>query len=412
MQGAGANRRGPVGRRGVVAGLLTAGLWPRSLAAASLAKPPLGVKTWLRTAEQLPLALPFDYVGIHTDHGLGGPTPKPTYPYDAVRSHDADDGSGKPVLQWANIEVAPGAYNWRALDAWIAANPGKTRIFVLCGCPVFYQKYPGEPWPYPDLPGGGSPPKDVGAAARFISAIVRRYPGKIHFVEPWNEPNFAAGRRRPFEDRWGPWMGKPGFFTGTAGELAGMARAIRGALPADVRLMIGAWEGQDGEAGLGNSLVRFAHAPDGGGGFGRDHAQALSVHSYTYHNDPNKMIAELLGYEARFREAGFQPGLPRYVSECGVEAPEFWTAERPSIEMKVRCIKRWFMIPAALGYLGVYLYKHSIMRTLGDPAREPRISEAIGEMRRQLSGSIVRQAAELADGSIWLAFSDGRALQA
>ncbi len=395
-----------------MAGLVGVGAGGLRASAGEDAKPPLAVKRWLRRATESPLALPFDYVGLHTDHGLGGSTPPPIHGYGAVRSHDADDGSGKPVLQWANIEVAPGVYQWRALDLWIAANPGKTRIFVICGCPVFYQKYPGEPWPYPDLPGGGSPPREPMAAARFVAAMLARHPGKIHFIEPWNEPNFGAGRRRPFEDRWGPWMDKPGFFTGTAGELAAMARAVRGVLPGDVKLMIGAWEGQDAEAGLGNSLVRFAHAADGSGGHGRDHAQALSVHSYTYRNDPNKMIGELAAYEARFREAGFRAGLARYVSECGVEAPEFWTAERPSVANKVTAIKRWLMIPAGMGYLGVYLYKHSIMRTLGDPARTPELGAAIGEMHRELAGRIIRQAAELGDGSIWMAFSDGLALRA
>ncbi|MFV0298901.1 MAG: hypothetical protein ACK5JT_22590 [Hyphomicrobiaceae bacterium] len=207
--------------------------------------------------------------------------------------------------------------------------------------------------------------------------------------------------------RWGPLMETPGFFTGTPEDLAAMARAIRQVLPPPTRLMIGAWEGQDG-AGAENSLLRYARAADGAGGFGRDHAQALSVHSYTYRNDPNKMIAELEGYDARFREAGFKPHLPRHVSECGAEAPEFWTATNPPLEIKVRCVKRWLMIPAAMGYLGVYLYRHSLMRTLGDPAHEPALAQAMGEMRDALRGRIILQAAELEDGTIWLARADGR----
>ncbi|MFV0298900.1 MAG: hypothetical protein ACK5JT_22585 [Hyphomicrobiaceae bacterium] len=180
-------------RRTVVGGLLLSALGSRAgIAAEGVAvQPPKQVRRWLRRTGQGPLALPFDYFGLHSDHGMGGKTPFPTYPYDAIRSHDTSDGKDMPVLQWAGIEVAPGQYDWRAMDAWIEANPRKTRIFVLSGCPAFYQKYPGEPWPYPYLPGGGSPPRDPDAAGRFIAAILRRYPGQIHFVEPWNEPNFG-----------------------------------------------------------------------------------------------------------------------------------------------------------------------------------------------------------------------------
>jgi hypothetical protein len=406
----GADVRHPARRK--ILGALACAIAAPSVLAAARASPPVAVTDWLHAPDRPALPLPFDFLGLHSDHGLGGPTPPPSYPYDAIRSHDADDGTGKPVLQWASIETSPGIYDWRAFDRWIEANPSKTRVFVLCGCPTFYQKYPGEPWPYPDLPGGGSPPVDPSLAAAFIAAVVRRHPGKIHFVEPWNEPNFGAGGFRPFQDRWGPWMKKPGFFTGTAGDLAAMARAIRQVLPASSRLMVGAWEGQAEDATLGNSLLRFAAASDGAGGYGRDHVQALSVHAYTYNNDPNKLVAELRAYDQRFRQIGHPAAMARYVSECGAEAPRYWSAASPPLADKVRAIKRWCMIPAALGYQGVYLYKHSIMRTLGDPARERELAAAIAQRRNALRGRQIAQAAVLADETIWIAFADGGELRA
>lgn len=370
------------------------------------------VKQWLREPGDAPFAVPRDYVGLHSDHGLGGSTPSPTYPYDAVRSHDVSDTAGFPATQWARIEQAPGRFDWRAVDDWIAAHPGKTRIWVLFGCPLFYQKYPGEPWRYPYLPGGGSPPRDPRVAAAFVTALLARHPGKIAFVEIWNEPNFGWKGHDPSRDRWTPTMEKPGFFTGTASDLAGLARAIKAVLPAGVKLMAGAFEGQGTSASKLNSLLRFSAAPDGAGGIGRDHVDVLSVHCYTYKNDPNRLIDELKGYDARFREAGYAPTLPRYVTECGAEAPQFWTAATPPLGDKLKNIKRWCMIPAAFGYSGVYLYKHSILRTLGDPAKVPEIGRAIGSMRAGLKGKRIMSAALMADDSVRLTFDDGSQLQA
>lgn len=380
-------------------------------AAQSAPKPPAPVKDWLRRAADRPFAVPPDYVGLHSNHGLGLPVAPPAYAYDAVRSHDTDDAGDWPATQWARIEVRPGVYDWRGVDAWIGAHPGRTRIWVLFGCPAFYQKYPGEPWLYPYLPGGGSPPRDPVAAATFIRALLDRHPRQIQFVEIWNEPNFGPGRGG-FEGRWLPTSSKPGFFTGTAGDLAAMARVVRGVLPADVKLMAGAWESQSENATTANSLIRFSMAPDGAGGRGRDHVQALSVHAYTYRNDPDAMIRELRNYRLRFEDAGYPAGLPAYVTECGAEAPEVWSESRPPVAVKVRIMKRWLMIPAALGYSGVYLYKHSVMRNLGDPAREPALAEAITAIRNGLRGRIVTEAAVLADDTIWLSFSDGTTLNA
>ncbi len=373
--------------------------------------PPLAVADWLRRPTDAPFRVPFDYVGLHSDHGLGKPVPLPDYAYDAIRSHDADDRDDWPATQWARIERQAGVYDWTAVDAWMAANPAKTRIWVLFGCPAFYQKYPGEPWRYPYLPGGGSPPRDPAAAAAFIRALLARHPGKIRFVEIWNEPNFGWGLGGA-GGRWSPRMAQPGFFTGTAEDLAGLARAVKAVLPPDVGLMAGAWESHWQGSAPENGLIRFAQASDGRGGRGRDHVDALSVHVYTVRGDPNTMITELRGYRDRFRDAGFPPQLPAYVTEVGAEAPQYWTATAPPLAMKITTVKRWLLIPAALGYLGVYLYKHSYDRTLGHPARTPELGRAITEVRTALRGRLVVAAARLADDTIWLAFADGAAIRA
>ena len=394
-------------RRAVIAGAIAGAIIPAAAAAA----PPRPVAQWLHRARDLPFRIPDDYVGLHSDHGLGKPVPPPAYPYDAIRSHDTDDADGWPATQWSRIEREPGRYDWSAVDKWIAAHPGRTRIWVLFGCPSFYQKHPGEPWRYPYLPGGGSPPRDPAVAAAFVRALLARHPGQIQFVEVWNEPNFGPGRGGP-RGRWPEHSREPGFFSGSAGDLAALARAVKAALPAGVKLMAAGWEGQALEGGPGNSLVRFSLASDGAGGLGRDHVDALSVHAYTYRGDPTSMVEELRGYRRRFAEAGYRPDLPAYVTEVGAEAPMAWSIAHPSPAQKRLSVKRWLFIPAALGYSAVYLYKHSIVHTLGDPARDPEIARAITEARSALRGRTLIEAAVLDDQSIWLHFADGTAAHA
>ena len=402
-------------RRSVLAGLAAsgaAGLAPLTASAADLA-PPAGVKDWLLAEGQPPIVIPLDYLGLHSDHGVSHKAPPPTYPYDAIRSHDVDDGHEQTSTQWIDIEVRPGVYDWRMTDAWFDTHKDKTRIWVLFGTPAFYQKYPGEPFPYPQHPGGNSPPRDPKDAAKFVAALLQRHPGKVDFLEIWNEPNFGQGTD-PLKTRWLPNKDDPAWFSGTASDLAEMARAVKAALPKDVKLMAGAWAwlAQKTQLNPQNSVLRFADAPDGAGGTGRDHVDAISVHLYTHYNDPNSRIEEIRTYESLFEQAGYSKSLPRYATEVGAWYPNVYTKTTPPLEQKVREIKRFCMIPAAMGYAGIYLYKHSDLVSLGDPAKVPEISAAIGEMRNGLRGKTLLRAAELEDGTIWMAFSDGSQLRA
>ena len=128
--------------------------------------------------------------------------------------------------------------------------------------------------------------------------------------------------------------------------------------------------------------------------------------------NPNTIVRELVGYEACFDKAGYPKSMPRYLTEVGVERPKFWTADSPPMADKIRTIQRWCLAPAAMGYQGVYLYKHALMRTLGDPARTPEIAKAIGDLRNGLRGREVLQGAELQDGTIWIRFGDGGEMRA
>lgn len=390
-----------------------AGAGLTAVATAGSATPP--VKDWLLRSDQPSRKVPLDYLGIHSNHGLGiAANLAPAYPYDAIRSHDVADARDRSTLQWGDIERQPGVYDWYWVDKWIAAHPDRTRTWVLCGTPQFYQKYPHEPFAYANLHGRGSPPKDPKVAAAFISALLQRHPGKINFVELWNEPNLGPGTdaaRDRFTPEFARTEGEGGWFTGTADDLAALACAVRKRLPDGVKLMACAWVNQDRDD-PSNAITRFADAADGDGGCGRDHIQALSVHAYTSNFKPGETVDVLRRYEQRFRQAGFREDLGRYVTEIGAEGEGHWTEERPPTPEKVTSILRWGMIPAAFGYQGIYYYHHSTMRQLGDPSHHPELSNAIATVRNALRGKTITEAAVLEDDTISLRFSDGTSLRA
>src|SRR5262245_3242950 len=108
-------------RRQIIAGLGAigaSGLALRPGAACAAASPPAGVKQWLMQPGGAGATIPLDYLGLHSDHGVSRKAPAPTYPYDAIRSHDVDNGHDLPATQWADIEKAPGVYDWRLADRW------------------------------------------------------------------------------------------------------------------------------------------------------------------------------------------------------------------------------------------------------------------------------------------------------
>jgi len=135
-------------------------------------------------------------------------------------------------MKWANIETAPGVYDWSKMDLTVntlATNPNCTMgvIYTLGNTPIWASACSGQPDPSPCLPGptttcsGGScfgggvecapedgtldysctPPSDVNSDGTgtdqqfqtFIAALADRYAGKIAYYEVWNEadsPNF------------------------------------------------------------------------------------------------------------------------------------------------------------------------------------------------------------------------------
>jgi hypothetical protein len=91
----------------------------------------------------------------------------------------------KQQIRWADLEPVQGSPNWDALDALFTAT-SKHNIKVLASvvaAPDWARSVTGD--------GKVGPPDDPQTFANYISQLIQRYPGMIHAIEVWNEPNLS-----------------------------------------------------------------------------------------------------------------------------------------------------------------------------------------------------------------------------
>ena len=90
----------------------------------------------------------------------------------------------KQQVRWEEIEISQGEYNWAKLDLVlpIASEYGFKVLVSVVAAPDWARE-PGA-----DLTEDG-PPANLDDFANFLTAMMTRYPGHIHAVEVWNEPN-------------------------------------------------------------------------------------------------------------------------------------------------------------------------------------------------------------------------------
>jgi polysaccharide biosynthesis protein PslG len=90
----------------------------------------------------------------------------------------------KQQIRWIETEPAKGEYNWSVLDLVVpVADEMDVKVMLsIVGAPDWARE-PGV-----DLEAEG-PPADYQDFADFLTALLRRYPGQIHAIEVWNEPN-------------------------------------------------------------------------------------------------------------------------------------------------------------------------------------------------------------------------------
>jgi polysaccharide biosynthesis protein PslG len=137
--------------------------------------------------------------------------PWPTVSFSSARLWDTD-------TSWAQINTAPGAYDWTTLDAWIEAS-GKHQVdllYTLGDTPAFASSNPSDTTCNEGV-GECDAPNDVNADGtgtdqswkEFVTAIATHVGGSIQYWEVWNEP------------------GNLPYWTGTYAQMARMAEDAR-----------------------------------------------------------------------------------------------------------------------------------------------------------------------------------------
>lgn len=88
-------------------------------------------------------------------------------------------------ISWLDIESQPHRYDWRFWDLLVemASRSHITLLPYVCYTPEWAAASPNEFW--------HQPPKHASDFGKFMTTIARRYRGKIHSWELWNEPDNA-----------------------------------------------------------------------------------------------------------------------------------------------------------------------------------------------------------------------------
>lgn len=131
--------------------------------------------------------IPATYFGL-TINGIGGHVPWPEFGFAGVRLWGA--------IYWAEINSAPGIYDWSRFDEiLVAAQRNQVDVvFNLAFTPRWAASVPDAAPAFSR--GASSPPSDIRHWEAFITAALQRAAGRIRYWEIWNEPedpNYYSG---------------------------------------------------------------------------------------------------------------------------------------------------------------------------------------------------------------------------
>lgn len=93
-----------------------------------------------------------------------------------------------PMLDWADINSAPGVYHFQHLDTFLKINQARNVdvIYTFGRTPLWASSQPETPGPYG--PGQCAPPADLKNWDNYVRAIAVHTGTRIQYWELWNEP--------------------------------------------------------------------------------------------------------------------------------------------------------------------------------------------------------------------------------
>jgi hypothetical protein len=164
---------------------------PEASASASASALPIGSASPSATPTPNPSGahigevVPTTITGMHVAGVQDGAWPDPNVPFGSLRLWDAG-------TNWSQVEAVKGKYNWVQLDTAITnakAHHVKDVLLVLGSTPTWNASRI-KPSDYP-VPGAASTPKSLAAWDAFVTAVVKRYKGRITSYQIWNEASLT-----------------------------------------------------------------------------------------------------------------------------------------------------------------------------------------------------------------------------
>jgi hypothetical protein len=330
------------------------------------------------------VSVPEDFFGINYQTwpaGYLGTSAAPNIGYGIYRVHDHQGENGEWQV-WGNQNPSQGVYDWTQLDNIInpVAALGKKIWYTLAACPTWAAKpeNQGTPGLY-GVNGSFSAPADMAYLGTFVTELLTRYKGKIHYLEIWNEPAYDGSSQ---------------FFVGTATEMAQMARAVYLAAKAvDPSVIVLS----PSDYSAGGYLAPFFAASDGAGGLGKQWFDEITVHPYYrwWHQDvyldaDKEIRIYMHALRLRFVEAGLPYDLPVHIGETGYASDrddEDLLASTP--EELARWAVRYCIGLATVGARSAVLYCYDTVNA-GDPLENPVVAIAWNNIHTALAGRRLR----------------------
>ena len=99
----------------------------------------------------------------------------------------------KQEFSWEEIEKRKNQFDWDKYDQIVS-------VFEKYGVQIIARLDRPPSWSHKDKTIPQAPPDDLNDYGDFIDAFVRRYTGRIHYIQIWNEPNiFPEWGNRPVD---------------------------------------------------------------------------------------------------------------------------------------------------------------------------------------------------------------------
>jgi polysaccharide biosynthesis protein PslG len=285
-------------------------------------------------------------------------TPWPQDKFAAIRLWDTNTG-------WAQINSAPGVYDWSRMDSWLslAQTHGVDVLYVLARTPVWAQCGNTDPscgsgvpktCAYASEPNGGGPgqcypPNDLGADGSGADAIWKSWvtavathsanssSAHIKYYEIWNEPTSAA------------------MWQGTTPQLVRMtqdAKVIIAGIDPNARVLTPSPVAQPPFNDLFGFMNNFL--TQGGGASADVIAFHGYVHTRTCCPEPERIVNLLSGLRSVLAANG-QAGKPLFNTEGGWGRTDFDGFTDP--EQQAAFAARYILLQISAGISRFYWYQ-------------------------------------------------------